>query len=361
MTLDDILRNEIQSNTTLSNQSFLVKMSTALTMIMFVGGLINSVLSLLTFQNKDLRKVGCEMYLLASSITSLLTISMFTVKFWFLLLTQINVSVNPSVFRGGCKSIEPLLKVLMYLDAWLNACVAVERTINVSQGITFNKKKSVRVARWIIIILPIFIMSTIIHEPLHRDLFKYTTEKYKSNEYETRANESMEYMRGKNESEIYGRGTNESEKYETESHVLCVISYSRSLQYYNTAILFFHLVVPFIANLFSAIYIVFGTARRRSLAQNRRTYQEHVLEQLKEHKQLVISPAILLVLSLPRVITSLVSGCVDPSSNPWLYLCGYFISFTPSMLVFVVFVLPSDLYKKKFKESLQICRRQVRQ
>jgi hypothetical protein len=171
----------------------------------------------------------------------------------------------------------------------------------------------------------------------------------------------MEYERDKNDSEIYGGGTNGSEKYETETHILCVISYPRSVQDYNTVILFFHLLAPFAANLFSAVYIVFGTARRRTVAQNRQTYKEHIVEQLSEHKQLVISPAILLVLSLPRVITSLVSGCVDASRYPWLYLCGYFISFTPSMFIFVVFVLPSELYKKKFRESLQNWRHQTHQ
>ena len=133
LTLDDILRDEIQKNMTLDNQSFTVKMSIALTMIMFVAGLINSILSFMTFQREDLRKVGCGIYHLASSITSLLTIAMFTVKFWFVVLTQINVSaISHSVHRGGCVSIDPVLKLFVYLDAWLNACIAVERAVKVS-------------------------------------------------------------------------------------------------------------------------------------------------------------------------------------------------------------------------------------
>jgi hypothetical protein len=352
LTLDDILREEIRPNMTLRNQSFVVKISAALTMIMFFGGLINSVLSLLTFQNKDLLEVGCGMYLLASSITSLLTVSMFTVKFWFVVLTQINVSVSLSVLRGGCMCIEPLLKLFVYLDTWLNACVAVERTVNVSKGVKFDKKNSKCIARWIIIILPFCIMGTIIHEPLHRDLFEYETEKYKSKEYEGGTNQSEEYERRTNKSEKYERWINESEKFETEKHVWCVTRYSRSVQNYNTAILFFHLVVPFIANLVSALFIIFGVARQRSVARTGQSYREHVYEQLSEHKQLVISPVILLVLALPRLIISLLSRCVNAASSPWLYLFGYFISFTPSMLIFVVFVLPSELYKKKFKESL---------
>ncbi|CAF1449839.1 unnamed protein product, partial [Adineta steineri] len=173
ITLDDILRYEIQRNETLKNQPLLVKMSVGLTIIMFLLGLINSIFSLLTFQNANLRKVGCGIYLLASSITSLLTISMVTINFWFVLLSQMNSSINLSIHRVGCISIEPLLKLFLYFDTWLNACVAIERAIHVYQGVHFNKEKSKRLARWIIFILPLCITATIIHEPLHRNIFEH--------------------------------------------------------------------------------------------------------------------------------------------------------------------------------------------
>ena len=359
LTLDDILREEIQPNITFAKQSFVVKMSAALTMIIFVGGLINSILSLLTFQSEDLREVGCGMYLLASSVTSLLTICMFTVKFWFVVLTQINISTSLSVLREGCISIEPLLKLFVYLDTWLNACVAVERAVNVAKGVNFDKKKSKHVARWIIHILPFFIMGTIIHEPIHRDLFEYQTEIYKPPQYKTDVNDSEAYDNKTNSMAESDRWVNESQKYETENHFMCVTRYSPSVQNYNTAILFFHLTVPFAANLFSALFIIFGAARQRSFTRTKQTYREHVIEQFSEHKQLVISPMILLILALPRLVISLLSGCVNVSNNLWLYLLGYFISFTPSMLVFMVFVLPSDLYRKTFKQSIQSWRRQT--
>ncbi|CAF0721336.1 unnamed protein product [Adineta steineri] len=331
ITLDDILRYEINRNVTLKNQSLLIKMSVGLTITMFLLGLINSILSLLTFQNENLRKVGCGIYLLASSITSLLTISMFTINFWFILLTQMNSSINLSVRRGGCISIEPLLKLFLYFDTWLNACVAIERAINVYQGIQFNKEKSKRLARWVIFILPFCITATIIHEPLHHNIFEYPVK------------EKMGY-----ETKII------------EIHRWCTINYSRVVQDYNTAILFIHLIGPFIANLFSALFIILGTARQRSLAQTSQNYIAHIRAQLREHKQLVISPAILLILSTPRLIISLLSGCVKVSDKPWLYLCAYFISFTPSILVFIVFVVPSEMYRKTLKESLRTWQRRIR-
>ena len=137
LTLDDILRYELRPNVTLSNQSSIIKWSCGLTMIIFVAGLINSILSLLTFSTKKSREVGCGLYLIASSITSLLTVSMFTAKFWFLLLTQINPSVSYSILQGGCKSLEFMLKSCLYMDNWFNACVAIERAITVYKEVKF--------------------------------------------------------------------------------------------------------------------------------------------------------------------------------------------------------------------------------
>jgi hypothetical protein len=331
LTLDDILHDEIQPKVTLDNQPFTVKMSIALTTAMFVAGLINGIFSFLTFQNEELREVGCGMYLFTSSITSILTISMLIVKFWFVSLTQMDVFISRSIVRAGCISIESVLKLFVYLDGWLNACVAVERAVHFSQGVSFNRAKSKRIARWIIIILPFCIMGPIIHEPIYRKLIVMDTKKNMSQDT-------------------------------SESYALCLTNYSPSIQTYNIAILFFHLVAPLIANLFSTLFIILGVARRRSAAQaGGQDYRQHAYKHLMEYKQLIISPLIILALSSPRLVIALLPGCVNVSRNRWLYLCTYFISFTPSMLVFIIFVLPSEMYRKKFKESLQSWRRIRRQ
>ncbi|CAF1178450.1 unnamed protein product [Adineta steineri] len=334
LTLDDILRNELKPNTVLNNQSFSIKLSAALTIIMFVAGLINSILSFITFQSKDSQQVGCGMYLLASSITSLLAISMFIVKFWFVVLTHINVSTSLSVLRGGCASIEPILKLFLYLDGWLNACVAVERAVLILKGVKFDKTKSKSIARRIILILPFCIVGTLIHELAFRRLFEYETGLDKMD------------MNKTNEDTI-------------KRYVSCITHYSAFVQDYNTAVLFFHLVGPFIVNLFSALFIIFGGARQRSMARINQNFKEHVQQQFREHKQLIISPIVLLVLSIPRLIISLLPGCVKTSENLWLYLGPYFISFTPSMLIFLIFVFPSELYMKAFKQAFNRIRRRT--
>ncbi|CAF1138854.1 unnamed protein product [Adineta steineri] len=326
LTLDDILRDELKPNTVLNNQSFSIKLSAGLTIIMFVAGLINSILSFITFQNKDSQQVGCGMYLLVSSITSLLAISMFIIKFWFVVLTHINVSTSLSVLRGGCASIEPILKLFLYLDGWLNACVAVERAVLILKGVKFDKKKSKSIARQTLLIVPFCIFGTLIHELVFRRLFEYETAPDTTDASKT------------NEDTI-------------KRYVSCITHYSPSVQHYNTAVLFFHLVGPFIVNLFSALFIICGGARQRSMVRTNQSFKEHIQQQFSEHKQLIISPIVLLVLTIPRLIISLLPSCVKTSENLWLYLGPYFISFTPSMLIFLIFVFPSELYMKAFKQS----------
>lgn len=303
-----------------------MKISATVTLIMLCIGSISGILSFLTFQDRDIRKVGCGVYLRATALTSIFTIGMFTVKFWFLVLTRVNLLTSISVIRGGCVFIEPFLKLFLYMNAWLNACVAVERAILVFQGVTFNKKKSKRMARLIVTILPICIMGSIIHELFYRQLFELKTEIDK-----------------------------------TEISNWCITLYPRSLQYYNTVILFVHLVGPFIINLLSALFIVFGSAWHRSIVQTGKTYKGHVYHQLQEQKQLLISPIILLILSFPSLTMALLSECVNTSHHPVLFLSGYFISFIPSMLIFIIFVLPSNLYRKKFGDSLKRWRRRIHQ
>ena len=286
-------------------------------MLMFVAGLCNSVLSFVTFHNRGARRVGAGSYLLASSITSFLTIFMFTLKFWFFVLTEMDASTSVAVLRTGCVVIEPALKLFLYLDSWLNACVAIERAIAVLRGVNFDPRRSKRFARWIIGILPWLIVVSIVHEPAHRRLFD---------------DKEMRF-------------------------IWCVTRYSSLLQSYNIVILFFHFLGPFAANLVSALLIIFGTVRQRSLTRSEHTYGEELRRQLREHKQLLISPVVIVLLSLPRLLISLISGCLDVSRHPWFYLLGYFISFVPSVLVFAVFVLPSRLYKRELRKTLKRWRR----
>ena len=316
LTLDDMLRYELRPATNFDQQPLAIKISAALTLTMFVTGIINSIFSLMTFHSPTSRQVGVGIYLYASSINSLLTVTILNLKFWFLIITHIYAPISRAILRFGCVALEPTLRLFFFIDNWLNACVAIERAITVFKGVNFNKQLSQRIARWVILSLPFVILSSLVHELIYRVLF-----------YD-----------------------------EEEKREWCILEYSKGVMAYSTFILSFHTLAPFSINVFSAVYIIIQNARRGVLLSHGQSYKKYLRAQLKEHRHLIISPLILATLSLPRVIISLMTGCVKKYRNPWLYLTGYFISFVPSVAVFIIFVLPSDLYKKLFGKSIQSLR-----
>ena len=314
VTLDDILRYEFRQYLPISEQKLSVIISAIATALMLAMAIVSSLLSLLTFRSPKVRKVGSGLYLLVASIISFFTIVVFNIKFWFLVSSQLDLITNQTILRRGCVIIEPLLKILFYFDNWLKACVAIERSLIVAQGLEFNQVKSKRIARWSIFILPILISSTTMHELIYRDLVDKDEERRRS---------------------------------------WCVVHYSASWRKYNLTIVLLHFLAPFFINLSSTIFIILNVARRRVFIRAKYSYQRYLCEQFSEHKHTLISPIILVILSLPRLIISLLSSCIGSSHDPKLYLTAYFISLTPSVLMFVVFVIPSELYKQEFKNQFQ--------
>ncbi|CAF3592918.1 unnamed protein product [Rotaria sp. Silwood1] len=68
---------------------------------------------------------------------------------------------------------------------------------------------------------------------------------------------------------------------------------------------------------------------------------------MHRHQHLLCAPCMLIVLGLPRLIVSFSKRCMKSAREPWFHLIGYFVSFIPSMLTFIVFVLPSKTYKNE--------------
>ncbi|CAF4598315.1 unnamed protein product [Rotaria socialis] len=208
--------------------------------------------------------------------------------------------------------IEPLLKLLLYIDNWLNGCVASERAFSVFKGISFSKSKSRTMAKWIISSVVIINIILLCPQIFYLNLFDDLK----------------------------------------EERTWCVVLYSSLLNTYSSSIVFFHFFAPFLLNLFSAIFIIIGTARQRFLMKTEHRFTNHFKSKLKQHKHLLISPIILVILSLPRLIISYTLNCKKSSEYFWLFLFGYFISFMPSVLMCFVFVLPSVTYKKEFQQVL---------
>ncbi|CAF1349625.1 unnamed protein product [Adineta steineri] len=310
-------------------QPSIVKFSIALTTILLVVGLINGILSIITFMNKETRKVGCGFYLLGTSITTLLIVIIFALKFSILIIAQITYITNQSFLKFQCYSIDFLLRTCLIIDQWLNACVAIERAYTLIKRTSFDKKKSIQRAKYIIVAIILLAIGTTIHDPIHRRLL-----------YEDSNN-------------------NDDDDDDNGQRIWCIVTYSTSLQTYNMVMNIFHFFAPFIINIISSITIIIMATRQRTTVQTNEPYRKLLYEQLREHNHLLIGPVILVILALPRLIISVISTCMNSVSDSWLFLIGYFISLLPPMLTFVVFVLPYRLYKKEFYETVRRYRKSI--
>jgi len=325
LSLDAILGYHITPNLSLTQQSFIIKLSLALTIIFIVIGFINGILSLITFKNKIVLEVGSGLYLLGSSITTLFIMIIFGLKFFILLLAQMSIISNRTFLQVQCHLIDFLLRICLCMDQWLNACVALERAFTTTKGPSFVKSKSKCAAKFVIMFLVIVITGTCIHDSIYRHLI------------------------------------DEDNDTDNIKRTWCIVNYSPSLEVYNYIIHIFHFIGPFLINLVSTIILITNKSRQQSRVHPQRTYQEILREQFLKQKHLIISPIILIILAFPRLIIIFVSKCMKSADNVWLYLVGYFISFIPPMLTFIVFIVPSKFFRKQLCSRVRQYQRAIQQ
>ena len=320
LSLDVILGSHIMVKVPFSQQPPILFISIAIATLLFALGLIDSILSIWTFQVPKIRKTGCGFYLLATSMTSLLVITAFALKMTLMIISQMGTVTHRSFLLGHCITMDFLLRVLLSVGDWLRACVCVERALTVGQGVGFNPDKSKRTAKLMIFVIYLLVLLTTLHEPLHRHL------------------------------------TDDAE----EQRIWCVTNYSSVWTLINSAVTLLHFLAPFIINIVSALLIIIMGARRRSAIQQRLTMRQHLHAQFQQHKKLLISPCVLVVLATPRLIISFASGCMSSSRASYFFLAGYFLSFIPPIVTFVAFVLPSDFYMTEFVRWVRVANARLR-
>jgi hypothetical protein len=192
--------------------------------------------------------------------------------------------------------------------------------IVVIKGINFNQARSKQNARWIMVVVVLCIPLSLIHDPIHRQLVHD----------------------------------------EEEQRTWCVVRYSSAMKTFDSIMHILHFFVPFSINLISALVLIVMVTRTHSNTRKKQTYRQHLRKEFQQQKHLIISPIILVLLSIPRLVISLLPGCMKSFRDPWLFLMGYFISFMPSLLTFVVFVWPSETYKKEFGTIVKQYRMTIR-
>jgi len=311
VSLDAILGYHIQPNIKLTEQTLIVQMSILTMNMILIGGLVNGYLTLITFKTKVIRNVGCGIYLLASSINTLVTTIIVGLKFWILILAQSNFITNKIFLLIQCYSIDFLVRCCLNIDQWLAACVAIERAMTTIKGTSFNKKKSQTTAKFMLIIIVLCVIGTNIHDCFSRRLIN-------------------------------------EENYEDETRLWCIVSYSTHVRIYNSVMNIFHFLTPFICHLLATIILLTKKSHFHSLTRASISYRTIFLRNIREHRHLLLAPFVLILLALPRLIISFSSKCIKSGSDSWLFLFGYTISLIPPMITFIIFILPSKFYRRQF-------------
>jgi len=171
LSLEGILGSQILPIKSLYNQPTIILTSFGLILVFTLLGWLNSIISLITFNNKSVCEVGCGLYLLGLSIISLILTVVFLLKFLFLFLIQTTVLHYGLFMIIQCYSLDYLIQVCMCLNQWLNACVAVERVVTTMRGAKFKKKTSRKAAKCVLILLCIITMISLIQDPISRLVF----------------------------------------------------------------------------------------------------------------------------------------------------------------------------------------------
>jgi hypothetical protein len=134
------------------------------------------------------------------------------------------------------------------INDWVHSCVSFDRAFSVYKGIHFNKAKSKIMAKWIVLFVFILSICTHIHDPIYR---------YLSDDEEVK-------------------------------RTWCLTQYSSVLQIVDWAVNIIHISFPFLINFFSALLIIKSLTQTRSKIHTKQTYKQILIEQLREHKHLII-------------------------------------------------------------------------
>jgi hypothetical protein len=121
-----------------------------------------------------------------------------------------------------------------------------------------------------------------------------------------------------------------------EQRKWCIVSYSSSMKSLVLFINIVHFILPLGLNLISVLLIIILIARQKLKVSRRQTYKDYLWKQFQQHKHRLFSSFMLIIIAMPRLIISFISDCMKSARNPWLYLGGYFVSFIPPLLLFIL-------------------------
>ena len=293
----------------------------SIVVLIFLIGLFNNVCSLSTFIRMKPRKFGVGNYLLIVSIVDQCSLLLLMMKVIHIVLSSNGTLYYYENFNlYSCKIISYFLSVLTRTTYWFTSLVTTERLCIV----LFPNSVILKTPKFALG-LSIFVILTVggmhIHEILH-----YTTIVDPS--------------------------------YTSINVTSCITNYNRILvSTYNRVNVLIHYFVPFFIQIISISVLIVQIARSRARTRsgsNQQTFVNLFKKQLKTQKELYVTPMIIVLSSLPQIILSFSYACTElkQSWQRYTLIAAYFLSYLPQVLGFVLYVLPSTIFKEEFQQSM---------
>jgi hypothetical protein len=138
---------------------------------------------------------------------------------------------------------------------------------------------------------------------------------------------------------------------------ICVTNYNQTLIFtYNRVNVLVHYFAPFLIQVISITVLLVQTARSRARTSGskQQTFVHLFKNQLKTQKELYIIPMIIVLSSLPQIILSFSYACSElkQSWQRYTLLTAYFLSYLPQILGFLLYILPSTIFKEEFQQTM---------
>ncbi|CAF1447363.1 unnamed protein product [Adineta ricciae] len=138
-----MLGQDIRVNTPLKHRPRLIQITIVLLSLMLIFRLIFNTLSFITLKLQKVQQIGSGTYLFCLSIIGQFGLLILLGRFIYLLITQIYRVKSRTTTYWFCLDLEYFLSICPILFDWLITLISLERLVNILQGVSFDKKKSV--------------------------------------------------------------------------------------------------------------------------------------------------------------------------------------------------------------------------
>ena len=262
-------------------------------------------LCLLTFTHPQARQSGTGIYLLLLSIVNqLIFINLFLCVLYLYFLERIVFS--ETINRFLCQTLSYSMSCLYFITLWLMAFITVDRAAAANYPQYFRRLGRPRVA-----VLLSILTSALVFTSMHPQIKLYKLIRHPLHDYHS-----------------------------------CIRQIQADENEYTHYIQLLHQILPFIINLIAALLIILAISRSKARAHHL-TARYAFQKQISKRKDLVIGPVICFITELPQVVLIFLDTC-NYQSNIWFldfFLAAFYVSFVPQLALFLLYLLPSPLYK----------------